>query len=544
MRGGTDAHEHDYDNEDDYGRAALVFASTRLRGSPCLEARNRPRSRSRARARPLIRSLLLLCVLLTTTAHVGSPNVWYDGPAGPYGIRVLIRPPQVVPGLADIVVRVRGGADRVTVAPARFDTGDEGAPAPDIAMPIEGDAESFSARLWLMARGPYRIVVTIEGTRGKGTTIVPVMATAEQRLAMPGALGSALLAGSVFLFFGLISLVGAAVRESVLAPGEEPSPVRRQGARVAMMIAAPVAALLLFGGWRWWNAVDNAHRSQLDRPWKANASVTGSADGRLLTLQITDSIWTNRYAPEIARRFPTHTLIPDHGKLMHMFLIREGDLAGFAHVHPSTTDSTRFGVSLPPLPPGPYRVFADIVLESGATQTLVSRVVLGDSVTAGAAAAVAAIDADDAGWSGGAIGSLTTASTELAPGSVMRWSLPARIVAEQEVDLTVEVTDTQGTLVQLEPYMGMPGHAMVQHEDGSVFVHLHPMGTISVAAQDALRTAGGIALPASHAMPSASRITFPYAFPKPGRYRLWVQVKQSGRVLTGAKDVTVVAGKL
>ena len=472
---------------------------------------------------------------------MGSPNVWYDGPAGPYGIRVLIRPPKVVPGLADIVVRVHGGAERVTVAPARFDTGDEGAPAPDIATRVAGDAESFSARLWLMARGPYRIVVTIEGARGKGTTIVPVMATAEQRLAMPRALAIVFLGASVFLFFGLISLVGAAVRESVLVPGEEPSQVRRQGARVAMMIAAPVAVLLLFGGWRWWNAVDNAHRSELDRPWKANAAVTRSADGvRVLTLRITDSIWTNRYAPELARRFPQHTLIPDHGKLMHMFLIRESDLAGFAHVHPSTSDSTQFNVSLPALPPGPYRVFADIVLESGATHTLVTRAVLSDSVATGAAAAP--VDADDAAWSGAALGSLTTASTELPGGSVMRWSLPARIVAEQEVDLTVEVAGGQGTLASLEPYMGMPGHAMLQHEDGSVFVHLHPMGTVSIAAQQALRTAGGTALPASHAMPVESRITFPYAFPKPGRYRLWVQVKQSGQVLTGVQDVTVVAG--
>jgi hypothetical protein len=49
-------------------------------------------------------------------------------------------------------------------------------------------------------------------------------------------------------------------------------------------------------------------------------------------------------------------------------------------------------------------------------------------------------------------------------------------------------------------------------------------------------------LPASHALPVESRITFPYAFPKPGRYRLWVQVKQSGHVLTGVQDVTVIPG--
>ena len=37
----------------------------------------------------------------------------------------------------------------------------------------------------------------------------------------------------------------------------------------------------------------------------------------------------------------------------------------------------------------------------------------------------------------------------------------------------------------------------------------------------------------------ASSVAFPYAFPKPGQYRLWVQVKVKGDVLTGVYDVEV-----
>jgi hypothetical protein len=101
----------------------------------------------------LLGLLALVATWVVGSAHVGSPDVWYDGPAGPYSIRVLVRPPRVVPGLAEIIVRVRGGADRVLVAPARWDTGEEGTPAPDVAQPVRGDPELFSGRLWLMARG-------------------------------------------------------------------------------------------------------------------------------------------------------------------------------------------------------------------------------------------------------------------------------------------------------------------------------------------------------------------------------------------------------
>ena len=69
----------------------------------------------------LLRSFLVvvLVVLLVaeSVAHVGSPNVFYDGSAGPFQIRVVIRPPIAIPGDAQFDVRVEN-ATSILIQPA------------------------------------------------------------------------------------------------------------------------------------------------------------------------------------------------------------------------------------------------------------------------------------------------------------------------------------------------------------------------------------------------------------------------------------------
>jgi hypothetical protein len=143
----------------------------------------------------------------------------------------------------------------------------------------------------------------------------------------------------------------------------------------------------------------------------------------------------------------------------------------------------------------------------------------------------------------------------LDDGSTMTWERGAQLAAGHEATLRFRVTDPAGAPAALQPYMGMLSHAAVSRDDGSVFVHLHPAGSASAVAQqlfaqrergDTTRTADGqlvLRAPADHAMHAAGAqpgvVSFPYEFPKPGRYRVWVQVKREGRVLTGAFDADV-----
>jgi hypothetical protein len=138
----------------------------------------------------------------------------------------------------------------------------------------------------------------------------------------------------------------------------------------------------------------------------------------------------------------------------------------------------------------------------------------------------------------------------------MELSMDAPLVENRDTTLHVVMRDALRRPARLEHFMGMGGHLILRREDGAVFTHLHPSGSFSMAAQQLfeLRVEGkaptkiGRAegepickLPALDPKANVAHdsLSFPYAFPKAGAYRLWVQVKVSGKVLTGVFDVNV-----
>ncbi|HEY9227016.1 MAG TPA: hypothetical protein VIP11_10240, partial [Gemmatimonadaceae bacterium] len=274
------------------------------------------------------------------------------------------------------------------------------------------------------------------------------------------------------------------------------------------------------------------------KPPAADPTITVDSSHRTLMLRVHDTAQFRAiFAP----------IVPDHGKMMHLFLVSTNGMQVFAHLHPTETDSLLFKTELPWMPAGRYLLFGDLATENGLSITVTNRI----EVPA-APGSVSPSDPDDS-WD------RTNRITRGFPGMVrpledgysMTWANETPIVSGQTTDLEFVVSDSAMKPVSLQPYLGMPGHAVVVRDDASVFIHLHPMGTIAPVTQRvfAARDRGDTTnrgrlrpLPASDEhtmMASTGQLSFPYEFPKPGRYRIWVQVKPAERVLTGTFDVDV-----
>lgn len=494
--------------------------------------------------------VLVLCLAgpLAASAHIGNPTTIYEGWAGSTPVRISVRVPSVVPGLADINVRVlTNGAAHVTALPIHGRAGLKRAPPPDTCKAVDGETNLYHAQLWLMDRGAYSVYVAVESAQGSGKVMVPINSLATTRLPMPKYLGVLLALIGLFLFALAVTAVGAALRESVLEPGVPPSTRRVWAGRGAVVGAALALALSLYGGWNWWQRVDLHYRNnRMHKPIPVRAEVRSEDSRRLLRLTVLPA---NEPRPSPSG---WSSLVPDHGKLMHLFLVREPAMDAFAHLHPLRREANSFESALPPLPAGRYSVYADVTHESGFSQTLTATVELPDHT---APASTNLSDADDSWFVGQPTRAESNTHYALGDGFTMHWDPPKSTTAASEVTLRFRVLDVSGSPAEVEPYMSMLSHAIVRRDDGTVFTHLHPAGSISVASQQVFQLRAGDTPPrriTPEMMESLCQapgpelrrlpIAFPYEFPKPGLYRIWVQVKTGGKVRTGVFDADVDGG--
>jgi hypothetical protein len=450
-------------------------------------------------------------------AHVGSPDVFLDAAAGPYRLLVAIRPPHAIPGVADVEVRsTTGDVQDVRIVPLPLTgPGAQFAPVPDRAVRSSEDPQLFIGHLWMMTAGAWQVRITATGGRGAGSIAVPVPTLPQSTLAMSVALRALLVALMLTLASGFVAIVSAVVRESRLDAGVAPDARAIRRGRIAGTLAASVAIVVVLLGNSWWAVEASNYGRYVYKPLEGTTTIT--ADGRL-AFALHDPGWIG------SRKLDD--FVADHDHLMHLFVVSPA-LDRFWHLHPAETATGRFEQRLPDMPQGHYELFADLVHATGVSETVVTQ-----------------LDAPEI--HGTALAGDDSAFTVDDPNTHIAWVRDAQPLTTKRLTMfTFRVDDASGQpATDLELYMGMPGHAIFVRRDRQVFAHVHPAGSASMAAlaigQRALQGTDATSdAHAHHAATLPATVSFPYGFPEPGDYRIFVQVKRSGRIVTGAFDAHI-----
>jgi hypothetical protein len=490
---------------------------------------------------------LLLCVSVAY-AHVGSPDVYAEGQAGPYKLFVVIRPPLVIPGVADVEVRAEtAGVDGIMITPIPL-TGEAAAhpPVPDPMQRPSTDPEFFTGHLWIMTTGSWQIRFAVNGGQGCGVISIPVPATALGTRRMTPALGTLLAALGVLLVLGMVGIIGAAAREADLAPGKPVTTLNRRHGYIAMTVALVVLVTGVVLGNAWWKSNAADYSGYIYKPLQMEPSLMES---RVLDLKLRDPGWLKQRKLD--------DFIPDHDHLMHLYMIRWPGMDVVAHLHPHPTTTGEFQLTLPSLPPGAYRLYADVVHANGFPETIVGTIELpavSGSPLAGDDAIGTALPVDPGPEGSAKQDAVGTSRFRLPDGYTMVWIEPEKMEATRPIDFRFELLDPEGKPPRdMALYMGMLGHAAFVKTNGATFAHIHPTGTVSMAAfmmanPQAMKNGpdaqAGMEMPGMPGMNDAAIpnvVGFPYGFPSEGAYRIFVQMKHGATIETGVFDAAVNA---
>lgn len=512
----------------------------------------------------MLAGLVLLIASTTARAHVGSPDVYAEGHAGPYRLFVTVRPPLVIPGVAEIEVRSESNTPAISeIEMAPIPLTGEASKHPPVADRMKQSAQDkqfFTGALWIMASGSWQVRFTVNGSQGKALLSIPVPATSSSTRGMQPELGILLGGLGLLLVAGVIGIVGAAARDAQLPAGAVASKQAVTRSRIAMGGALVAMIAAVWFGNAWWKGEADSYAKYVYKPLTMQASL---GPNQILDLKIEDPGWLK------SRKIDDFVL--DHDHLMHLYLIRKPGMDIVYHLHPDQIAPGEFQLALPSIPAGDYSLYADVVHATGFPETLVAQIALPEI-------AGRPLAGDDAKGTAQPLSSLPggpnacPANAAAAPqfhlpdGYTMIWSNAAELPAKTPQIFEFSLLDANGKPApDMALYMGMLGHAAFVKDDSTVFAHVHPSGTASMAAlmmAAAQNQATPNTMDAMHGMVMPRRpastggetptqtpnqapnsVGFPYGFPTPGAYRIFVQMKHGQTVETAAFDACASAAK-
>jgi len=210
-----------------------------------------------------------------------------------------------------------------------------------------------------------------------------------------------------------------------------------------------------------------------------------------------------------------------HEQAMHLLIISD-DLSEFYHLHPKQEADGSFRVTHIFPRAGNYWLYVDYTPDTHQVVDQLSLQIRGE-----AREAIAPIKDE------------TLTKTVNGLRVTMRADQPLRAGEAVLLDFVVEDEQTGELVTDLQPYLGALAHFVIISEDGTEFLHVHPMEhhEISVA-----HHSGYAILSSAHEQvqsgernsshPITSQISAHTSFPRAGLYKIWAQLQRDGQVIT------------
>jgi hypothetical protein len=206
-------------------------------------------------------------------------------------------------------------------------------------------------------------------------------------------------------------------------------------------------------------------------------------------------------------------VLQDHP--LHLFVVSQ-DLQYFEHLHPAARDDGTFSVPLTLPRPGYYKVFSDFLPIGGAPQ-MVSRQLVTAGFTGDLSTSAARLTAD-------------TSLKRTAGGLAFTLTPPTDgLVAGREEKLSYEIADakTGAPVRDLEAWDAGFGYTWLLSEDTLHPIHAHALEPLS--AGESRDVKGG------------PELSFRGLLPRPGKYRVWTEVRRGGAPATVAFTIDVAS---
>ena len=480
----------------------------------------------------------LLVFFNLLNADIGHLNYIFEGKAFDRPIRVIIKTPGVVPGLADIIVKsFDQEIDSILVTPIVWKeannwnptgNGPQAAPPPDIMLPIKGEKNTFQAELWLMDFGAYNIQIDFFKNNQSEIINIPINSIANQIIPMTQFTSVILFLLMLLLIAGLSNIITIGYRESTLNSFSDLDNSRIKKSYLVQFFSLIFIVFILYLGNNWWAITEQAFMKNLFKPLENEVNLIKNSKQNILQVKITDDAWKDGRIVDF---------IPDHGKIMHLYLISENHQQ-LCHLHPKRNlqDKGLFEVVIPPIEYGRYYIYIDVTLESGSNQTLRNIIeYYPENILDQKEQYFLEVDQDD---------SFIKENSSY----YFKWLNNSKnYYVNNEINLNFQMFDRLNNPVMLEPYIQMGGHGAIIDSLGDIFIHIHPIGTISMASQELydkeydLQKSGicYFGLPDTTIKDYTkdsfknSFLSFPpIIIDNPGKYYLWIQGKSNNQIIT------------